>query len=150
MTGKAALTRVMQIPLKLRRARDPDRNNPRNRNDFDVIGPDANIIGRIFRPGGGTQDLDVDAVGRREAAAAQSRLRRHAREGTRYSATSQVNDIGVCFDLRRQTMASGWGKILLQERAIPKVVAERPLRITFQKALWKRVIRTTQLGRMRV
>jgi len=37
--------------LKLRRPRD-ERNHPGNRDDYDVIGPDGEIIGRILRPHG--------------------------------------------------------------------------------------------------
>lgn len=38
--------------LTLRRPRDPPRNYPANVDDFDVIGPDGKVIGRIFKPGG--------------------------------------------------------------------------------------------------
>lgn len=46
----------MQVPLKLRRPDNPDRNNPGRRDDFDVIGPDRKVVGRIFKPGGGATD----------------------------------------------------------------------------------------------
>jgi len=36
--------------VKLHRPRDELRNHPGNRDDFDVIGPDGKIIGRILRP----------------------------------------------------------------------------------------------------
>src|SRR5262245_16558322 len=39
--------------VKLRRPRDELRNHPGNRDDFDVIGPDGKIVGRILKPGGG-------------------------------------------------------------------------------------------------
>jgi len=41
---------------KARRPDDPDRNNPGSHDDFDVIGTDRKIVGRISRPGGGAVD----------------------------------------------------------------------------------------------
>jgi len=66
---------VTQVLPKLRRPRDEVRNNPGSRDDFDVIGPDGKIIGRIFRPGGGARDRMRALEGRRPAAAARPRLR---------------------------------------------------------------------------
>ena len=43
---------MTQVPLTLRRPRDELRNHAGNRNDFDVIGPDGKIIGRIIKPHG--------------------------------------------------------------------------------------------------
>ena len=43
------------IPLKLRRPRGELRNHPGNPDDFDVIGPDGKIIGRVMKPGGGAE-----------------------------------------------------------------------------------------------
>src|SRR5215510_9517699 len=73
------MTRVESAPmLTLRRPRDSPRNYPANVDDFDVIGPDGKVIGRIFKPGGVRSRLDVVLVGGGSAAAAQSRLRGHA------------------------------------------------------------------------
>jgi len=46
---------VTQVSLKLRRPRDDLRNNPGNPDDFDVVGPDGKIIGRVMKPGGGAE-----------------------------------------------------------------------------------------------
>ena len=43
---------MTQVSVKLRRPRDELRNHPGKRDDFDVIGPDGKIIGRILRPFG--------------------------------------------------------------------------------------------------
>src|SRR5262245_23779463 len=73
------MTRVDSAPiLTLRRPRESPRNYPANVDDFDVIGPDGKVIGRIFKPGGVRSRLDVVLVGGGSAAAAQSRLRGHA------------------------------------------------------------------------
>lgn len=47
---------MTQVPLKLRRPRGELRNHPGNPDNFDVIGPDGKIVGRILKPGGGTRD----------------------------------------------------------------------------------------------
>jgi len=51
--GKKRMTScASQIPLKLRRLRDELRNHPGNADDYEVVGPDGRIIGRILRPFG--------------------------------------------------------------------------------------------------
>ena len=44
------------LPLKLRRPDNPDRNAALSRDHFDVIAPDGKVVGRIFKPGGGSVD----------------------------------------------------------------------------------------------
>jgi len=51
--GKKRMTScASQTPLKLRRPRDELRNHPGNADDYDVVGPEGRIIGRILRPFG--------------------------------------------------------------------------------------------------
>jgi len=47
---------LSEVPLKLRRPREAQRSYPANGNDFDVIGPNGERVGRIFKPGGGSRD----------------------------------------------------------------------------------------------
>src|SRR5262245_49778182 len=60
----------IQFPLMLRRWRGGPRNYPHNGDDFDVIGPDEKIIGRVMKPGGacGTSVLGVEDGGSPAAA----------------------------------------------------------------------------------
>jgi len=79
MSGKAALTRVMQVPLKLRRPDDPDRNNAGHRDDFDVMDGNGRRVGRILGQAAPGRAIGWGLVGCRSPAAAQPRLRWHAR-----------------------------------------------------------------------
>jgi len=44
---------MKELSLFLRRPRDDLRNHAGNPDDFDVVGPDGKIVGRILKPGGG-------------------------------------------------------------------------------------------------
>src|SRR5262249_52875879 len=73
----------IQFPLMLRRPRGGPRHYPHNGDDFDVIGPDEKIIGRVMKPGGRAEHWfwALKMVVRQQLRRARAR-RRRARRGS--------------------------------------------------------------------